>query len=155
MGIEVKNATVGYNKERTIPLRFKNGKHRMEYVEKAVEHTIAAGATSTITALLPDGAIVEGWLIEVLDKIVVGTDRDTINFGEASGQAQFGAKALTSLELAAGTLIGPGDFVTTSAAGKTYAAAQNLVISPTGGGGGNLVSGKIRMTVWYRFCRGA
>lgn len=148
MGLMFKNDKVDFRAARGDLLDMRSGQARTRLIEKVVEHTIAAGATSTITAILPDGCIVQGYVMEVIDPIVSGGDRTTVNFGESGSGQQFGTKALATLVLAAGTKITFKDGVS-PVGGKNYAAAQDLVIWLSGGTTGNLVSGKLRLHLIY------
>ena len=121
---------------------------KLQIYSKTATHTIVAGATSTETAFIPDGAIVLSLTGRVLTQVVVGTDRTNLTVGDAGSATRFATKALTSLALAVGTTFSQVD-----AAAATlplmYAAAGNVVFGASGGSAGDLVSGVILIQMFY------
>jgi len=152
MGIEIVNGKFSTSASKD-SLRVKNGvgsnfRTFRSAVPKVVEHTLSTGGTtSTITAMIPDGAIVRGYGLTVLETITTGGDRTTINIGHAAGNTQYGTRALTTQALAAGTKVTFADGA--SAITVPYNAPQDLVIQVSGGTSGNITAGKVRVEIWY------
>lgn len=111
---------------------------------KRATSSLDLSVSTTATNLIPDGAFILGVLSRIKTNVVFDSTHTTWEVGDGSDTNLWGA----STTLTAGTALGANDFTAAGAVGTFYTAANNVVITPTGGAGG-FSSGVIELVVVY------
>lgn len=101
--------------------------------------TVSGGATETITAMIPDGAIILGASARVLT-ILAGAALTTWSLGITGATTLFG----TALALAVGTTVKSSNHLATAL--QLVAADTNVLLTAAAG---VFSSGKVRVTIFF------